>query len=489
LKVVLFFVKWNLSAGCKASLMAVFVSVLLLSLIFNTGFSLPVRTTVTIYVDASNSGDPLEDGSPDHPFNRIQEGVDVAGIGDTVRVAAGIYYEHVVINRSLRLLGEDRYTTIIDGERTSRNGTMVTVNGDNVTICGFTVRNSGEFMAPLYEGGGISIRGYAGIFLNYSGGHNVSGNTLTNNQRGIVLVHSNGSSVFGNKVVSVVNNFALVYSINNTVERNVMSRVDGDCVYSWGSYRNTFRDNSLISNGAGFVLKAGSINNTFTGNTLLDNGLGVWLAFSDGNVFYHNNFINNSGWFGAQVNQSVSTGLWDGGYPVGGNFWSDYVGVDEYSGVYQNETGADGIGDSPYVVGMAGGDRYPLMNVWDEIPPMADAGGDQTVWVGDVVVLNASGSFDNVGVVGYEWDFGDGAHGTGVVESHVYVEKGVYDVVLWVEDVGGNSDSACVRVSVRARFSGFIWWIVGVVVALAALVFAGYLVKVRKHGGKIQRGG
>jgi len=486
-------VKWELTVECKKHFLMVFVSVLLFSLISGAGFPAPVRARVrtgaTIYVDAGNSGDPLEDGSPNHPFNMIQEGVDAAGTGDAVKVAAGVYYEHVVVNRSLTLLGEDRGTTVIDGERTSRKGTMITVTGDNVTISGFTIRNSREFMAPLYEDAGISIRGYAGVFLNYSSGHNVSGNTLTNNQRGIVLIHSNSSSVFGNTITSIVNNLALVHSTNNTIERNIMSRVGGDCVYSWGSYRNTFRDNSLISNKAGFVFKTYSSNNTFTGNTLLDNGLGVWLAFSDGNVFYRNNFINNSGWYGAQVNHSVSTNVWDAGYPVGGNFWSDYVGVDEYSGMYQNETGADGIGDSPYIVEMDGGDRYPLMNVWDEIPPTADAGVDQVVWVGDVVVLDASGSFDNVGVVSYSWDFGDGAYGTDVEASHVYAEKGVYDVVLTVEDAGGNSDSARVRITVRARFSGFIWWIVGVVVALAALVFAGYLVKVRKHGGKIQRGG
>jgi hypothetical protein len=36
-------------------------------------------------------GDPLEDGSVDHPFDAIQEGLNRARDGDTVRVADGIY--------------------------------------------------------------------------------------------------------------------------------------------------------------------------------------------------------------------------------------------------------------------------------------------------------------------------------------------------------------------------------------------------------------
>jgi len=60
--------------------------------------------------------------------------------------------------------------------------------------------------------------------------------------------------------------------------------------------------------------------------------------------------------------------IWDNGYPSGGNYWSDYKDADLYSGPYQNETGSDGIGDTPYTIDANNVDRYPLMSPWSPIP-------------------------------------------------------------------------------------------------------------------------
>jgi hypothetical protein len=55
------------------------------------------------------------------------------------------------------------------------------------------------------------------------------------------------------------------------------------------------------------------------------------------------------------------TNVWDNGYPSGGNYWSDYNGTDLLLGSGQNETGSDGIGDTPYVIDANNRDNYPLM--------------------------------------------------------------------------------------------------------------------------------
>ncbi len=62
-------------------------------------------TAETLYVDASNAGDPSMDGSPAHPFDAIQRGIDNASASDVVVVANGSYAEAVVISTALTLRG------------------------------------------------------------------------------------------------------------------------------------------------------------------------------------------------------------------------------------------------------------------------------------------------------------------------------------------------------------------------------------------------
>jgi nitrous oxidase accessory protein NosD len=87
-------------------------------------------------------------------------------------------------------------------------------------------------------------------------------------------------------------------------------------------------------------------------------GSGIVLQSATGALVYHNNLVNDS--IQASDN-NPGKNQWDNGYPSGGNYWSDYTGVDNCSGPQQNVcTGPDGVGDTPYLFTNAK-DRYPLM--------------------------------------------------------------------------------------------------------------------------------
>ena len=125
---------------------------------------------------------------------------------------------------------------------------------------------------------------------------------------------------------------------------------------------NIVMDNIAAGNYNGIFLSR-SDNNTFNNNTISNNIRGFNIlssyGFSNFNLICSNNFINNS----KNGYDDSPNNFWDNGYPSGGNYWSDYIGVDNYKGPNQNLTGSDGIGDTPYNISGGAGvrDNYPLL--------------------------------------------------------------------------------------------------------------------------------
>jgi hypothetical protein len=87
------------------------------------------------------------------------------------------------------------------------------------------------------------------------------------------------------------------------------------------------------------------------------------------------------------------------------------------------------------------------------VGPIADAGVDQSVFSGDLVILNGSKS-DSLGrkIVSYQWDFGDGTTDEGKIVTHRFRgaqgETKTYTVTLTVEDDEGAIDTDTVQVTV-----------------------------------------
>jgi hypothetical protein len=96
----------------------------------------------------------------------IQSAVDAASSGDTIRVAAGTYAEHVTINKDLTVNGAGAPLTVVDGTQTGR---VFTINSGAVSLSGMTVSN----------GHSPDVSNFTGVSRGVDGGGIFNQGTLT----------------------------------------------------------------------------------------------------------------------------------------------------------------------------------------------------------------------------------------------------------------------------------------------------------------------
>jgi nitrous oxidase accessory protein NosD len=389
----------------------------------------------TIYVDVRNVGDPSQDGSVAHPFGTIQEGIDAAGSGDTVQVAAGEYHESVqIVKSSVSLVGQ-KGGTVIDGNGTMPVGIRLYHTPpnytENVSISGFTVRNcvkgitlsrsiytrlrDNSMVGNTYNFGDYTLQvqdidasntvdGKPIYFWNYQHDRQVPADAgfvaivdsqnitvrdldLANNVQGLILKNTTDSLI---ENVRIHDNWDGLYlerwSNSNTIIHSSMSRNLFMGVYVSTSSSNLIANNSMLNNAYGILLDSSVFEYTEgfspTGNTVEDNIItqntvagsslnGVYLIGCVDNVFFDNNFDNNK----RQVESLNSTNIWNDG--TEGNLWSDYAGKD---------LDHDGIGDSPYVIDENNRDNHPLTGFLSDFPATWQNETYSVVTVSDSVI-------------------------------------------------------------------------------------------------------
>jgi parallel beta-helix repeat protein len=104
-------------------------------------------------------------GDGPNNYTSIQDAIDDAQANDTVYVFHGTYFEAVVVDKPLHLTGENRTTTILDGEGTKD---IVTIVANYVTLTGFSIQN-----------------GHFDILVNHSSYGSISGNNIRNGLHGV----------------------------------------------------------------------------------------------------------------------------------------------------------------------------------------------------------------------------------------------------------------------------------------------------------------
>ena len=341
-----------------------------------------------------------DDGPAD--FSSIQEAINAANQGDTIYVFNGTYYENVVVNKTVSLIGENSSTTIIDGRGAGR---AFNIGSNNVSVTGFTTKNASigfwlqkanfpqgdRILKDIVIVGNAIIDTSNGIVTSYCDSITITDNLILRGLYGISFLKTFASKVDNNAILNMsVFGTEFIDSGGNYIAENNLSAVGAfpticilldvesgsiirknRCVNSnFGGIvsdpgtNNTIEANTIENNDIGIRLYGGTShgnNNTLRENTIRNNTYGIYLRSSRANEFYHNNLIDNI--YQLDIDEELNS--WDDGYPSGGNYWSDYEGVDEYGGTYQNETGNDGIGDRLYVINADNQDRYPLMNPWN----------------------------------------------------------------------------------------------------------------------------
>lgn len=365
-------------------------------------------------IDTSN----LINGKPVYYWKNLTGGKVPSGAGQVILAnCTDVIVENQNVSRSTAgiIIGLSERITVVNTTSSSQGsygayvwnspGTALSNNTVSGNSYGLYVRDS---EGSIVSNNTVGSSEHGGIVLPGSPNSEVSGNTVTNSNGG--GIHTDASTTVVDNTVSRTSLGIRAYSdsivSNNTVSHNDYGiEVSGSAPQvtwndvsfnEYGIYvsssnalvaHNQVHDNSrgifiggssnsilynmVHSNSAEGILIETSLYNTIARNTISYNGLGLHSYFyCEGNEIYHNNFIDNT----EQAFEDRGSNQWDNGYPSGGNYWSDYAGIDEKSGPDQNQPGSDGIGDSSYMIPyydwdpVDPKDRYPLMEPF-EVPP------------------------------------------------------------------------------------------------------------------------
>lgn len=270
-------------------------------------------------------------------YSSIQKAVDSASNNDTIYVKNSTYFENIIITKPITLIGEDKNTTIING---NNSGTVIKIAANYVKISGFTITNSGNILQN--KDAGITTGSI----------HNIISDCIitSNNNFGLYLsgYFSIPYNIIKNNIFS--NNIYGLYAdgskTNNISSNNFIGNTEYGLYILGQSDNNIISNNVFKDNNYAIRIKS-STNNTIIKNLIMNNKKGLYFCCgADNNIVYNNIFKNNSN-FNAQ---DGPTNIWDNG--IIGNYWSDYTGID---------TNGDGIGDTPYIINNGFEDRFPLI--------------------------------------------------------------------------------------------------------------------------------
>jgi len=246
----------------------------------------------TWYVDGVNGNDDNNCKSPQTACKTIGHAISLASSGDAIKVAPATYTENLTISISLKILGADASTTIVDGNEA---GTVVTISSSSavVALSELTIQNgSAQYGGGINNSGTLTVKdttitsntAYFGCTEDCEGGGGgiYNGGTLTVKNTTITSNTANFGCTAGcGDLGGGIFNWGTL-TVNNATINGNSATCRGYCK-NWGGG---------VSNGIPYHNGTLAINNsTISGNSAAQGG-GIYN--NDGAVVLQNSIVANS---------------------------------------------------------------------------------------------------------------------------------------------------------------------------------------------------
>ena len=256
-----------------------------------------------------------KDGNGD--YENIQDAIDAAVDGDTILVYEGTYFENVVVNKRLDLIGSGPANTTIDG---GGSGSTVSIqryaNISDFRITGAEVSSaeagikiqawyvnitnvncSGNGNWGIHLGTSMRYLSVVGCVLQdngvgiYGGVNSVIRDNVLRNHTGASIVSRGSDTIIGNNSCSESREGIIVYQPRTTLLNNTVRdmKYEGIKIHS---DHNIISNNILINTSNGFLI-TGADNNTLSGNSISVRYIGMDIDDSTGLILYDNHMTNS----------------------------------------------------------------------------------------------------------------------------------------------------------------------------------------------------